>query len=222
MYDRFMARTERRVLGAKRRELLAGIRGDVLEIGAGTGANFAHYPPEARVTATDPDPYMLRRAESKRTSAIVDLREAPAEKLPFPDASFDAVVCTISLCTVQDQRASLGEIRRVLRPGGEYRFIEHVRPEGLFGRLLDVVQPVYGWVSAGCHANRRTEQAMRDAGFGIARIDHFRLNGAPAISGVAKWRRAARDRGRPRGDAAATRRRLRRPYRRLRRRAGHP
>lgn len=184
-----MARAmERGPLGEMRRELLRDLRGDVVEIGAGVGTNFAHYPPEARVRAFEPDPFMLERARPNVTPNV-SLEQAPAEHLPAPDASADAVVTTLVLCTVDDVSASLAEIRRVLRPGGELRFIEHVRSGGALGRVQDFVQPVYGWFSGGCQANRRTEQALRDAGFDFTRIEHTKLSPyTPAIVGAAKLR----------------------------------
>jgi ubiquinone/menaquinone biosynthesis C-methylase UbiE/predicted GNAT family N-acyltransferase len=183
-YDRLNARWER-THGAKlRRGLLAGLRGDVVEIGAGTGANFEHYPGDARVVALEPDPYMFARAQT-RLRPNIELRQAPAERLPIPDASADGVVSTIVLCTVDDVPKALGEIRRVLRPGGEFRFLEHVRATGLAGAVMDVVQPVYGWFSGGCHLNRRTEQAIGDAGFEMAQLERMKIQGVPAITGVA-------------------------------------
>jgi ubiquinone/menaquinone biosynthesis C-methylase UbiE len=131
---------------------------------------------------------MLNRAQP-RTTPNVDLRQAPAERLPFDDASFDYVVSTLVLCTVDDVPASLAEIRRVLRPGGELRFLEHVRSKGFIGKTQDVVQPVWAQFSGGCHGNRRTEQALRDAGFDFVRIDHRKIAPwQPAIVGVAKVR----------------------------------
>ncbi len=190
VYDILMRPGERGPIGRIRPQLLEGLHGDVLEIGAGTGANFAHYPAESRVIALEPDPYMLKRAEAKIVAlgvTNVDAQRAPAEHLPFDDASFDAVVSTLVLCTVRDLPASLAEVRRVLRPGGEFRFLEHVRGEGLLGRLQDLVQPVYGWFFAGCHANRRTEAAFRDAGFEFVSFDHKKVNPVmPVIYGVAQ------------------------------------
>ena len=186
VYDHLVTEGE---LEPRRAVLLAGLRGDVLEIGAGTGANFAHYPPEAHVTALEPDPFMAARARRKLAAAAlasIEVREEPAESLPFADASFDAVVSTLVLCTVDDVTRSLAEIRRVLRPGGEFRFLEHVRAEGIFGRVQDVIQPVYGWCVAGCHSNRRTEDALRAAGFEVAPVERFRLPPFPAVSGVAR------------------------------------
>jgi ubiquinone/menaquinone biosynthesis C-methylase UbiE len=184
-YD-LMTRPSERRFGAWRQRLLADLRGDVLEIGAGTGANFEHYPADARVVALEPDPFMLRRAEAKRRPNI-DLRQAPAEDLPFADASFDAVVATLVLCTVRDLPRALSEIRRVLRPGGELRFIEHVRGGGALGGIQDVVQPAWGWMAAGCHVNRRTEPAIVAAGFDLTAIERRKMAPwMPAIVGRAR------------------------------------
>ncbi len=185
-YARTVGMMERGPLGKMRAELLSGLQGDVLEIGAGVGTNFPHYPAEARVIALEPDPHMLKRAR-ENTSPNIELRQAPAEQLPVADASIDAVVSTLVLCTVDNVAASLAEIRRVLRPGGELRFIEHVRNGGAIGRVQDITQPAYGWFSGGCQANRRTEQALTDAGFTFDRIEHRKLNPyMPAIVGVAR------------------------------------
>ena len=114
------------------------------------------------------------------------MRREPAEVLPFADATFDFVISTLVLCTVRDVPQALAEARRVLRPGGELRFMEHVRAEGLLGRVQDAVQPVWGWCAAGCHANRRTEAALRDAGFLLAGIERLKLEPwLPAIAGTA-------------------------------------
>jgi ubiquinone/menaquinone biosynthesis C-methylase UbiE len=187
-YNLIMKPGEKRVRKLRHR-LLADLHGDVLEIGAGTGANFEHYPTGVRVVALEPDPHMLKRAQKHllelgRTD--IDVRLAPAEQLPVDDASFDAVVSTLVLCTVRDLPRSLAEIRRVLRPGGEFRFLEHVRGEALLGRVQDLMQPAWGWISAGCNVNRRTEPAVRAAGFEIASIEHRKMSPwMPAIVGTA-------------------------------------
>ncbi len=184
-YDHMAGVMEHGPLGRLRSRLLADLEGDVLEIGAGTGSNFRHYGAAARVVAFEPDPHMLKRARGRAT-ANIDVRQAPAERLPVADASFDAVASTLVLCTVGDVRASLVEVRRVLRAGGKLVFIEHVRGGGLLGRVQDAVQPVYGWFAAGCQANRDTEQALRDAGFAFEHIEHTKLSPVmPAIYGVA-------------------------------------
>ncbi len=190
-YD-LMTKPGEKKLGRLRKRLLAGLQGDVVEIGAGTGANFEHYPSGVRVVAFEPDPHMLKRAQA-RLAALgrtdIDVRLAAAESLPFDDASCDAVVSTLVLCTVHDVAQTLVEIRRVLRRGGELRFIEHVRGEGALGRGQDLVQPVWGWCAAGCHMNRRTEDALREAGFDIAELEHKKMAPwMPAIVGTARER----------------------------------
>lgn len=170
LYDGMNRSEEKGFLGEMRRQLLAEVTGDVLEIGVGTGANFAHYPAAARVVALEPDPFMLKRAEQKladlgRTN--ITLRRAPAEALPFPDASFDTVVSTLVLCTVADPGRALDEIRRVLRPGGRLLFIEHVRADGVGGSVQDAIRPLWGWFGAGCHPNRRTHDTLRDGGWDV-------------------------------------------------------
>jgi ubiquinone/menaquinone biosynthesis C-methylase UbiE len=142
--------------------------GHVLELGAGTGANLEFYRSAERITLTEPDPYMLRRAEA-RVKALgmgVDLVPAAAEQLPFPDRSFDTVVATLVFCSVEDQAAAFAEVRRVLNPGGTFRFMEHVRSERpVSAWLQDLSAPVARLVGAGCRPNRDTLGAMRRAGF---------------------------------------------------------
>jgi ubiquinone/menaquinone biosynthesis C-methylase UbiE len=129
---------------------------------------------------------MAKRARA-RLRPNVELSDARAEDLPFEDDSFDVVVSTLVLCTVDDVPRTLREIARVLRPGGQLVFIEHVRADGVFGRVQDIVQPVYGWMSGGCHANRHTEAALRNAGFAFEEIEHARLTlGVPGIVGRAR------------------------------------
>ena len=131
-YDRFSKGSEKAGLAEMRRNLIAGASGDVLEIGGGTGANLGYYSAGVEsVTVTEPEPPMLklleRKAREQNSQAIV-LR-APAEDLPFEDASFDTVVSTLVLCGVGDQPRVMRELRRVLRPGGRLIFIEHVRSD---------------------------------------------------------------------------------------------
>jgi ubiquinone/menaquinone biosynthesis C-methylase UbiE len=146
IYDKMLASEEKKYLGAIREDMLKDVSGNVLEIGAGTGANFQYYREGAHVVAIEPDPYMLERARKRAAdaSADVELSQVPAEKLPFPDASFDFVVATLVLCSVSDPRKVLSEIYGVLRPGGEYRLYEHVRYQNPIGGLMqDAVSPVW-------------------------------------------------------------------------------
>ena len=173
IYDRMLAPQEKKFLDAIRSEMLSDVSGEVLEIGAGTGANFKHYKSGAHVIAIEPDPYMLKRA-SKRAEGVaanIDLRQTAAEELPFADASFDFVIDTLVLCSVRDPRKVLSEIKRVLKPGGELRLYEHVRYENSIGGLSqDLISPVWQWFGAGCHPNRRTEQYLREAGFELSNV----------------------------------------------------
>lgn len=189
-YDGMNRSMEKGFLGALRREHLSGLTGDVLEIGAGTGANFEHYPAQVRVVALEPDPFMLERAVAKlrdlgRTN--ITLQRAPAESLPFPDASFDTVVSTLVLCTVHDVQRSLDEMRRVLRPGGKVLFIEHIRAQGILGGLQDVLRPIWGWFGAGCNPNRRTDESFRNAGWDVVIEERRRaMRFVPIIRGCAR------------------------------------
>jgi ubiquinone/menaquinone biosynthesis C-methylase UbiE len=186
MYDRISRGGERAQVRHLRKELLSGVTGEVLEIGAGTGANFEYYDDAARVVALEPDPHMLKRAEAKLRPNIT-LRQAPAEALPFPDASFDAVVSTLVLCTVSDPAAALAEIHRVLRPGGKLVFIEHVRADGLAGRVQRLIRRPWRYFGAGCNIDRATGDAMRDASFALTTLKRTKFMPVmPVIYGVAE------------------------------------
>jgi ubiquinone/menaquinone biosynthesis C-methylase UbiE len=172
MYDR-MAKTDEKRMGPIRDTVAGGATGRVIEIGCGTGLNFAHYDwsQVERLDATEPDVYMLRRAQARAAALSTEaqsrltLHEAPAESLPFPDASFDCAVATLVLCTVRDQQQTLVELLRVLRPGGQLRLVEHVLADGFTAKVQKTLQPVYGWMMAGCHMTRDTASAIREAGF---------------------------------------------------------
>jgi len=195
-WDR-MVKVESGTVRKMRDETLAGLGGRVLEIGAGNGANFHRYPETVtEIVATEPDPYMIERAEesAKELGRPITITQAPAESLPYGDGEFDAVVSTLVLCTVTDLPKALAEARRVLKPGGELRFFEHVRYDGGFGAFLqDTVRPVWGWVGAGCRPNQDTESAIRAAGFEIKELNHFKSGPPvppmcftrPCIQGVA-------------------------------------
>lgn len=189
IYDKMSRSEERGFLREMRKQLLGYLAGDVLEIGAGTGANFEHYPTNVQVTALEPDPFMLKRAEQKLATlgrSNITLQQAPAERLPFDDASFNVVVSTLVLCTVHDVPQSLAEIRRVLKPGGQLCFIEHVRARGFFGGVQDIIRPIWGWFGAGCHPNRRTVDALRGARFDVVVTERRKMMAfAPLIRGTA-------------------------------------
>ena len=162
-----------------RRELLAGLSGHVLEVGAGSGSNFSLYPHDvARVVAVEPERHLRRMAEAAAAAAPVDISvvSGAAETLPVPDATFDAVVYSLVLCSVDDQGRALREARRVLKPGGEVRFLEHVRSlNPWLGRGQDLLDAtVYPLLAGGCHMGRDTAAALRRSGFDIQRLTRFR------------------------------------------------
>ncbi len=134
LYDRVTACGERRAGTKLRPRLMGEAQGRVLEIGVGTGASFEYYPPGSQVVGTEPDPHMLKRARKRLEelgASNIELHQAPAEELPFEDASFDHVVSTLVLCTVKDAPRALSEARRVLKPEGTHRFWEHVRNDDI-------------------------------------------------------------------------------------------
>jgi ubiquinone/menaquinone biosynthesis C-methylase UbiE len=181
-YDRQLAKVERAGLADRRRHLLEGIRGDVLEIGAGTGANLDHYPDSvASLTLTEPEAPMIKRLVAHvadRSDPPMVLR-APAEDLPFEDDSFDVVVSTLVLCGVSDQARALREIRRVLRPGGELRFIEHVRAgEPKVVKLQNRMNGINRFV-VGCECNRPTLSSIESAGFGVREVEQAQAEKFP-------------------------------------------
>ncbi|MFL5884267.1 MAG: class I SAM-dependent methyltransferase [Thermoleophilaceae bacterium] len=197
-YDAWYAPAERAGLAELRERQLAPARGRVLEIGAGTGLNVPHLPASGieELILTDPDESMLTRARRRLGRAGRDARvtRAPAEQLPFEDDSFDSVVTTFTLCTVTDLDASLAELRRVLKPGGELLFLEHVRSDDeRSARWQDRLERPWKVVAAGCHPNRRTLEHIRSAGFEVGELHEGALPLAaplwrPYVSGVAAAR----------------------------------
>jgi SAM-dependent methyltransferase len=177
----------------RRRRLLAAAEGTVVEIGAGTGLNFRHYPAGVEVLATEPDPHMLRAAlrATRGATARLTVRQAPAESLPLPDASVDTVVSTRVLCSVPDQAAALAEANRVLRPGGRLVLVEHVRAaDPAVARRQDRREGFQVRFAGGCHPNRDTLGAVAAAGFDTAAVQRVTLPGiritSPGIQGVAR------------------------------------
>jgi ubiquinone/menaquinone biosynthesis C-methylase UbiE len=174
LYDSIMGPPERACVAAWRAELLSPLTGDVLEIGAGTGYNLPHYPPSiARLTLAEPDRAMrakLDAASRGLARAGASIVDASAQSLPFPDASFDAVVGTLVLCTIPDPRAALAEVRRVLRKGGRYVFLEHGAAEEGSARLRMQrwLEPAWRLAADGCHLTRRAGDLITQAGLGIA------------------------------------------------------
>jgi ubiquinone/menaquinone biosynthesis C-methylase UbiE len=188
MYDSFMSKTERELLGDLRRRQLSVAHGDVLEIGAGTGANVPAYGTDVRtLTLTEPQQPMLKRLQRRVDAAAlpipVTVLRAPAEDLPFDDDTFDTVVSTLVLCGTTDQQLALRQIRRVLRPGGNLLFIEHVRyDDPRRARHQDRMNWLNRLVAC-CDCNRPTMTSIHDAGFATNDVQELAMPHAPSFVG---------------------------------------
>lgn len=197
LWTRLGPALDRAGMAEHRRRLLAGIHGRVLEVGAGSGLNFPHYPHTVTgVLAVEPEPSLAQYGAAAAGCAPVpvELVAETAESIPSADASFDAAVASLVLCSVSDQRAALAELHRVLRPGGQLYFLEHVRAEtpGLrrVQRAFDAT--VWPAVNGGCHTSRDTTAAIEASGFTIDRLTRLRFPdttipspSSPHILGVA-------------------------------------
>jgi ubiquinone/menaquinone biosynthesis C-methylase UbiE len=190
IYDLLAGRAERAGIGKRRHDLLAALEGDVVEIGAGTGASLPHYERARRVVAIEPDASMAKRLPHRleEASVPVEVVTARAQQLPFPDESFDAAVAAFVLCSVEDPQAVLAEARRVLRPGGKLVLLEHVR--GRTARWQDRITPLHRKMAGNCHLNRDTRATVAAAGFDVEAVEPTQLPGThalvrPGIQGVA-------------------------------------
>lgn len=184
VYPRVAARADLRGAAEHRRRLLHGLAGRVVEVGAGHGGNFAHYPPTvAEVVAVEPEPTLraLAATAARDVAVPVTVLAGLAEDLPFADGAFDAAVVSLVLCSVPDQARALSELRRVLRPGGELRFYEHViarrQPKRALFRLADR-SGLWPALAAGCHLARDTGAAIAAAGFAVERCDRIEFRSA--------------------------------------------
>jgi gluconolactonase len=176
IYDPALKASERGSYKSHREYVAGPAHGDVLEIGAGTGANLPYYPEDIRLTVTDPNPFMLRRLTKKATKLEISVETlvAPATDMPFEDEAFDVIVATLMLCSVKDQKNVIAEVTRLLRPGGEFRFMEHVRSGGrLRGGLQDLATPLWRICSEGCHPNRNTIAAIKASNLELMEIEDF-------------------------------------------------
>ena len=180
-----------------RRALLAGLQGRVVEVGAGHGLNFAYYPiGVTQVLAVEPEPHLrtLAQAAAKPAPVSVDVKGGVAVALPAENGEFDAAVASLVLCSVSDQAVALREIARVLRPGGELRFYEHVvsnrRAMARLQRALDAT--IYPRLAGGCHCARDTRAAILDAGFQIDRDERIAFKPSPITPSIPHILGAAR------------------------------
>lgn len=187
VYDRMLKSTEEAGLRGMRSDLLAKACGRTLELGAGTGLNLEHYPDAVDdLVMTEPDRHMARklraRVASESGTPAVTVVECGAEALPFEDASFDSVVSTLVLCTVDQPERAIAEVARVLRPDGRLLFLEHVRSEdpGL-ARWQDRLERPWGFIGAGCHPNRPTPAALADSALEVESMEAAEMPKAPPI-----------------------------------------
>lgn len=186
LFARMYMRTASSAEDHYRRELLAGLTGEAIEVGAGHGLNFAFYPETvSRVLAVEPEPILRAAATEAATDArvAVEVVEGVAGRLPAEDASFDAGVASLVLCSVADQSQALAELRRVIRPGGELRFYEHVVSERAVARAAQRLADATFWprVAGGCHLTRDTRSAIEAAGFEIEAIRRFGFSPGPPV-----------------------------------------
>ena len=177
LYEKISAESERRGTAEHRDRALAGLTGRVAEVGAGNGLNFRHYPTSvSEVVAVEPEDRLRALAEQAATTAPVAVKVVAGhgDALPFDDNTFDAAVASLVLCSVPEPRHFLAELRRVLKPGGQLRFFEHVRSANpLIGVIEDGITPLWSVIGGGCHLNRNTSAAIAAAGFEVDELDRF-------------------------------------------------
>jgi len=188
-YLRVAPKAEARGATAHRRELLADLAGVVCEVGAGSGLNFAHYPATVtRVVAVEPEPTLREHARAVAVAAPVrvDVVDGTSDALPVADAGCDAVVLSLVMCTVPDPAATLAEVGRVLRPGGQVRFYEHVRSRHRVVAVAeDVVTPLWARFAGGCHLNRDPVASLGSAGFEVTDVHRFGFSGQRGLPSTA-------------------------------------
>jgi ubiquinone/menaquinone biosynthesis C-methylase UbiE len=185
----FQTRSEPAAIRKVRNEVVGGARGRTLEIGVGVGTNWKYLPAGVEYTGIEPDEYMLSRAQESATTEGRELELLPfgVEHLPFEDASFDTVISTLTFCTVGDPIAGFQEIHRVLTPGGELRFGEHVRSKNrVYARIQWLAKPITRRLAGGCEHDRDTLSAIRAGGFEAIDIRSARISGLPVIVGMAR------------------------------------
>jgi ubiquinone/menaquinone biosynthesis C-methylase UbiE len=184
-YDRGLKATEEAGLRRMRVELLAKAGGRVVEIGAGTGVNLGLYPAAVTELAmVEPDPHMAKRLRAKASAAdrAATIIEAPAERLPFGEDEFDVAVAMLVLCTVPDPAAAVAELARVIKPGGELLFVEHVRADDpRLARWQDRLEQPWRFLADGCRCNRDTLATLAASRFEIGAVEYDRTPKAPPI-----------------------------------------
>jgi ubiquinone/menaquinone biosynthesis C-methylase UbiE len=174
-------------LADERRRALAGVCGDVLEIGFGSGLNLPHYPPQVlKITAVDCNAGTLRLAARQLEQSPIDVAHivGSSERLPTPNGSFDSVVSAFTLCSIRDVAAALREVRRVLRPGGRYFFLEHgLSSEPKIARWQHRCTPITRWLGEGCHLDRPIRRLVEAAGFQTMHCEEHELPSLGKLGG---------------------------------------
>jgi ubiquinone/menaquinone biosynthesis C-methylase UbiE len=199
--DQVLPRLQDKVMNRKgtrdvRTRVCAGLTGDVVEVGFGTGLNVRHYPPEVtRVFAVEPSRVCMQLAEVRiaRSDVSVTLAGLTGEHLDLPSEEFDAVLSTWTLCTIPDLAAALQELRRVLKPGGAFHFVEHGHaPDTKTARWQQRIEPLNKRLAGGCHLTRRIPEYIENAGFRIEHLDTYYFDGEPKPFGYTFEGRAVR------------------------------
>jgi len=194
-YDRVLSVSEEAGLADIRAGVLANATGRVLELGAGTGLNLAHYPDAVEaLVLTEPDPNMLKKLRRKvalvNQDRFIEITSADAGNLPFPDDSFDTVVSTLVLCTVPDPVKAIDEANRVLKPGGQLLFVEHVLGQGAVAARQKAIAGPWEKIACGCRCDRPTHDTLAASQLDVVEITHGRMPKAtkflkPLIHGIA-------------------------------------
>jgi len=192
MFAAFWARqthSEPPKLRATRAKVVGGATGRVLEVGVGVGTNWAYLPDGVEYSGIDPDEYMLRRAEerAREESRAIDLHPYDVEALPYEDESFDTVISTLVFCTVPHVAKGFAEVRRVLKPGGQLRFAEHVRSANRgYATFQRLAKPLTRAMAGGCEHDRDTLAAIEASGLHVEELEREKIMGLPIITGVAR------------------------------------
>lgn len=183
LYDRAFAATEEAGLREMRRQALASATGRTIDIGAGTGANLGLFPEAVTdLVLAEPDPHMAKRLREKAAQEDVTVIEAPAERLPYENASFDTAAFTLVLCTVPSPAAALAEASRILKPGGKLLFLEHVRAEDAgLARWQDRLEKPWRFLADGCHCNRDTVATIEASPLTVEHVEQDELPRAPPL-----------------------------------------
>lgn len=179
-YDRVLRVSEENGLAEIRAEVIANARGRTLEMGAGTGLNLRHYPESVTsIVLTEPEPAMLAKLRSRVAAEpreqFIEIAQADAGSLPFPDDSFDTLICTLVLCTVPDPEQTIAEAHRVLKPGGELLFIEHVLGEGPIARRQKLIAAPWQAIACGCRCDRPTHDTLAASELEVVELIHGRM-----------------------------------------------